>query len=71
MWLKVGVVNKVGVLMTTPTCNAFESKPLKASISAFSENIQLKKAVILPLLCSRVGNSVLYRLFLYRVSLAR
>ena len=45
MWLKVGVVNKVGVVITTPTCNALESKPVKASISAFSENIQLKKAL--------------------------
>ena len=45
MWLKVGMVKKVGVVMTTPTCNAFESKPFKASISAFSENIQLKKAL--------------------------
>ena len=40
VWLKVGVVNKVGVVMTTPTCNALQSKPVKASIS---ENIQLKK----------------------------
>ena len=42
MWLKVGVVKKVGVVMTTPTGNALESKPVKASISAFFENIQLK-----------------------------
>ena len=45
VWLKVGVAKKVGVVMTTPTCHAFECKPVKASFAAFSENIQLKKAL--------------------------
>ena len=40
MWLKVGVGKRVGVVMITPTFPALESKPVKASISAFSENIQ-------------------------------
>ena len=30
VWLKVGVVKNVCVVMTTPTCNALESKPVGA-----------------------------------------
>ena len=43
MWLRMGEVKKLGVVMTTPTYHALEFKPVKASISAFCENIQLKK----------------------------
>ena len=75
VWLKVGVVKKVGVVMTTPTCNALESKPVKASIS---ENIQLKKGSELlnkELSChcciQEKEIQYLIDLFLYRVSVSR
>ena len=46
MWLKVGVVKKMGVVMTTPTSMVLSLSLLRLlSIAEFSENIQLKKAL--------------------------